>query len=46
MYKIETSKIVDKFLEKHLDIANRYIKYLDIISISPFSNNLDIKALK
>ena len=46
MYKIETSKVVDKFLEKHRDIARRYVLNLDILKTSPFSNNLDTKPLK
>ncbi len=46
MYRIETSKSVDKFLNKHRDIAMKYIELLDIMSLSPFENNLDIKSLK
>lgn len=46
MYKVETSKIVDKFLEKHRDLVIRYINCIDIISISPYQNHLDIKPLK
>jgi mRNA interferase RelE/StbE len=46
MFKIETSKEVDKFLDKHRDIAKKYVSNLEILKISPFSNNLDIKPLK
>lgn len=46
MYEIKTWKIVDKFLEKHLDIAKKFILSLEIIKESPFENNLDIKPIK
>jgi len=44
-YRVETSKQVEKFLEKHRDIAVRYIDALEVLEISPFGNNLDIKTL-
>jgi hypothetical protein len=46
MYTIETSKSVDKFLEKHLDIAKSFVLKLDILKTNPFSSRLDIKKLK
>lgn len=46
MYEIKTWKIVDKFLEKHLDIAKKFILSLEIIKESPFVNKLDIKPIK
>lgn len=46
MYEIKTSKIVDKFLEKHLDIASKFVSSLEILRKSPFDNSLDIKSLK
>lgn len=46
MYKIETSKEVDKFLDKHRDIAKKFVQNLETLKILPFSNNLDIKSLK
>ena len=46
MYNIQVSKQVDKFLEKHRDIAKKFIVALEKLGISPFSNNLDIKPLK
>lgn len=46
MYDIQTSKIVDKFLEKHWDIAKKFILNLEILQKSPFDNHLDIKSLK
>lgn len=46
MYKIQTSKEVDKFLDKHRDIAKRFVIILEIMKKSPYNNNLDIKQLK
>lgn len=46
MYQIQTSKIVDKFLEKHLEITKKFILALELLKFSPFENNLDIKPLK
>lgn len=46
MYQIKVSKIVDKFLEKHRDIAKIFIENLEILEQNPLKNSLDIKTLK
>ena len=45
-YNIETSKDVEKFLKKHIDIIPRYISSIEILQYNPYSENLDIKKLK
>lgn len=45
MYIIYTHKRVDKFLDKHRDIAKRFIKHLSQLQKNPYDNSLDIKAL-
>ena len=45
-FRVETSKSVDKFLEKNRDIAKKYINSIEILSVSLNENSLDIKKLK
>lgn len=45
-YRVETSKEVDKFLDKHKDIAPKVLQSLRIIAQNPFDNALDIKKLQ
>ena len=44
-YTIRTAKQVKKFLDRHPDIARRFLQKLDILCLDPFSNKLDIKKL-
>lgn len=44
-YIIKTHKQVDKFLEKHREIAKRYLSAIDELAMNPFENTLDIKPL-
>jgi len=46
IFDIQTSKKVDKFLDKNRNIAIKYIEAIEILKISPFYNFLDIKKLK
>lgn len=46
MYEIKVSKIVDKFLEKHRDIAIHFVEKLEILQTNPFDHHLDVKSLK
>lgn len=45
-YRVETSKEVDRFLDKHRDIAPKILKSLRTIAQNPFDNALDIKKLQ
>ena len=45
-YKIEISKKVEKFLEKHPDILSRYFFAIEILKNDPLPSQLDIKKLK
>lgn len=45
-YQVKTSKEVDKFLDKHKNIAPKILKSLRIIAQNPYKNNLDIKRLQ
>ena len=44
-YKVETHKKVEKFLDKHRDIALKYVDALEILEHSPYTPQLDIKTL-
>jgi len=47
LYKIEISKNVEKFLKsRNKNIQMKISKMIDVISINPYNNNLDIKELK
>lgn len=46
MYRVQTSKVVDKFLSKHRDLAPKIIDCLEQIAQNPYSNTLDIKKLQ
>ena len=46
MYRVETSKAVDKFLSKHRDIAPRMIRALKTLAQDPYNNTLDIARLR
>jgi mRNA interferase RelE/StbE len=47
MYKIILEKSVQKFLEKHKweDLIKSFSYSLEILSLEPYENNLDIKIL-
>jgi hypothetical protein len=45
-YDIQVAKIVEKFLNKHQDIAIRFIHQIEVLQKFPYKNNLDIKPLK
>ena len=45
VYKLKTSKIIDKFLEKHKDIRLKVIEKLEILAKDPYHNTLDIVKL-
>ena len=45
IYNLRISKDLDKFLNKHRDIAPKIIECLDKISQNPFDNELDIRPL-
>ncbi len=44
-YTIKTHKKVDKFLEKHREIAKKYIFSIKLLSEDPYSTKLDTKEL-
>lgn len=46
MYKVTTSKVVDKFLAKHRDLAPKIIHSLEQIAKNPYSNSQDIAKLQ
>ncbi len=46
MYKVDTSKELDKFLEKHRDLAPKIIAKLEIIAQNPYDNPCDIAKLQ
>lgn len=46
MYKLETSKALDKFLDKHRDLSAKIIAKLELIAQNPYNNNLDIAKLQ
>ena len=45
VYKLETSKVVDKFLAKHKDMRQRVLQKLEILAQNPYQNTLDIAKL-
>ena len=45
VYRLETSKVVDKFLAKHKDMRKRVLQKLEILTQNPYRNNLDIAKL-
>ena len=45
-WRIETSKSVDKFLEKHRDIAPKIVQIMLALAEDPYNNHLDVKKLK
>lgn len=45
MYALKTHKRVDKFLEKHREIAKKVVLAFEEISKNPFQNTCDIKPL-
>ena len=46
VFEVKTSKKVEKFLNKHRDIAKRYIEFVEILKISPHYNFLDVRKLQ
>lgn len=46
MYKLETSKEFDKFLDKHRDLSSKIIAKLELIAQNPFNTTLDIAKLQ
>ena len=44
-YRLETSKVVDKFLDKHKDMRQRVLQKLEILAQNPYQNTLDIAKL-
>lgn len=44
-YKLKTSKVIDKFLDKHKDLAPKIIEKLEILAKNPYENSLDIAKL-
>ena len=44
-WRIQTSKSVDKFLEKHRDIAPKILQIMRTLAEDPYNNDLDIKKL-
>ena len=45
-YTFSYDKSVIKFLKKHPKITERFFEKLEIMSIDPFSKDLDVKPLK
>ncbi|MGX2984507.1 type II toxin-antitoxin system RelE family toxin [Helicobacter sp. 23-1048] len=46
MYKVDTSKELDKFFAKHRDLAPKIIAKLEIIAQNPYDNPCDIAKLQ
>ena len=46
IYRFDTHKQVEKFLNKHPDIAQKFAISLKEILKNPFNNSCDIKSLK
>ncbi len=46
IFEVQTSKKVEKFLNKHRDIAKKYIEFVEILKVSPHYNFLDVKKLQ
>ena len=46
VYRLETSKAVDKFLDKHSDIRRKVLEKLEILAQNPYDNALDIAKLQ
>lgn len=44
-YSIFTHKRVDKFLEKHRDVAIEFVKALEVMQVHVFDPSLDIIKL-
>lgn len=42
-YIIKTHKQVYKFLEKHREVAKRYVLAIDELELNPYDNSLDNK---
>jgi mRNA interferase RelE/StbE len=45
-YKIETSKLVKKFLQKHPEIISKYFSAIELLQYNPNTPDLDIKKLQ
>ena len=46
MYTVLTHKRVDKFLEKHRNVAKKFVKYLSQIEKTPYLKDKNIKKLE
>lgn len=46
MYKVDTSKELDKFFAKHQDLAPKIIAKLELIEQNPYNNPCDIAKLQ